>query len=200
MVMKTEIEAKFLDINPVYLRQKLKSLNAKLVNAEREMKRINFDFDDGRLHKKNGWIRLRDEGNKVMLAYKQLNDRTLTGTKEVNVEVKDFDAARDFLESIGLKVKSYQETKRESWLLNDVEVEVDTWPWIPQYVELEGKSEQAVRSIANKLGLDWSKALYGSVEIAYQSYFDFTEDEIDSWPEIVFSPTPDWLESKRIRK
>ncbi len=198
--MKTEIEAKFLDINPVYLRQKLKSLNAKLVNAEREMKRINFDFDDGRLHKKNGWIRLRDEGNKVMLAYKQLNDRTLTGTKEVNVEVKDFDAARDFLESIGLKVKSYQETKRESWLLNDVEVEVDTWPWIPQYVELEGKSEQAVRSIANKLGLDWSKALYGSVEIAYQSYFDFTEDEIDSWPEIVFSPTPDWLESKRIRK
>ncbi len=198
--MKTEIEAKFLDINPGYLRQKLKSLNAKLVNAEREMKRKNFDFDDGRLHKKNGWIRLRDEGNKVMLAYKQLNDRTLTGTKEVNVEVIDFDAACDFLESIGLKVKSYQETKRESWLLNDVEVEIDNWPWIPQYVELEGKSEQAVRSIANKLGLDWSKALYGSVEIAYQSYFDFTEDEIDSWPEIVFSPTPDWLESKRIRK
>jgi adenylate cyclase class 2 len=198
--MKTEIEAKFLDINPGYLRQKLKSLNAKLVNAEREMKRKNFDFDDGRLHKKNGWIRLRDEGNKVMLAYKQLNDRTLTGTKEVNVEVIDFDAACDFLESIGLKVKSYQETKRESWLLNDVEVEIDNWPWIPQYVELEGKSEQAVRSIANKLGLDWSKALYGSVEIAYQSYFDFTEDEIDSWQEIVFSPTPDWLESKRIRK
>lgn len=197
--MKTEIEAKFLDIESDLLRQKLKLLKANHISTEREMKRKNFDFADGRLQQKNGWVRLRDEGNKVTLAYKQLNDRTINGTEEVNVEVSSFDNTCDFLESIGLKTKSYQVTKRESWSLDDVEIEIDTWPWIPQYVELEGKSAEAVRHVAERLGLDWSKALHGSVEIAYQSYYDFTEDEIDSWKEIVFGPIPDWLESKRIR-
>jgi len=163
------------------------------------MKRKNFDFEDGRLQKISGWVRVRDEGNKVTLSYKQLNDRSLHGTKESNVTVSDFNHACGFLESIGMKQKSYQVTKRESWYLDGVEVEIDTWPWIPQYVELEGKSEEDVKSVASKLGLNWQKALHGSVEVAYQAYFDVTEDEIDAWQEITFIPTPDWLESKRIK-
>ena len=197
--MKTEIEAKFLDIDADSLRKKLKSLKAKLISPEREMKRKNFDFDDGRLQLINGWVRVRDEGNKITLAYKQLYDRTINGTKEVSVEVLSFDDTCNFLESIGLKVKSYHVTRRESWLLNGVEVEIDTWPWIPQFVELEGKSEKVVRQVSNQLGLSWSKALHGSVETAYQSYYKLTEEEIDGWEEIVFGPVPDWLELKRIR-
>jgi adenylate cyclase class 2 len=198
--MHTEIEAKFLDIDADLLREKLKSLKARLVNDERTMKRKIFDFEDGRLQKISAWVRVRDEGNKVTLSYKQLIDRSLQGTKEVNVTVTDFEDTCNFLESIGMKQKSYQVTKRESWLLDDVEIEIDTWPWIPQYVELEGKSEEKVKSIASKLRLDWQKALHGSVEVAYQAYFDVTEDEIDAWEEITFTPTPDWLESKRIKQ
>lgn len=197
--MHTEIEAKFLDIDADLLREKLKSLKAILVNNERTMKRKNFDFEDGRLHKISGWVRVRDEGNKVTLSYKQLNDRSLHGTKEVNVTVENFEDTCNFLESIGMKQKSYQVTKRESWLLDDVEIEIDTWPWIPQYVEIEGKSEEEVKSAASRLNLDWQKALHGSVEVAYQAYFDVTEDEIDAWEEITFIQTPDWLESKRIK-
>ena len=198
--MHTEIEAKFLDIDADLLREKPKSLKARLVNDERTMKRKIFDFEDGRLQKISAWVRVRDEGNKVTLSYKQLIDRSLQGTKEVNVTVTDFEDTCNFLESIGMKQKSYQVTKRESWLLDDVEIEIDTWPWIPQYVELEGKSEEKVKSIASKLRLDWQKALHGSVEVAYQAYFDVTEDEIDAWEEITFTPTPDWLESKRIKQ
>ena len=179
--MHTEIEAKFLDVDADLLREKLKFLKATLVNDERTMKRKNFDFEDDRLRKINGWVRVRDEGNKVTLSYKQLNDRTLHGTKEVNVTVEDFEDTCNFLESIGMKQKSYQVTKRESWLLDDVEIEIDTWPWIPQYVEIEGKSEEEVKSAASKLNLDWQKALHGSVEVAYQAYFDVTEEEIDAW-------------------
>ncbi|MEI6627183.1 MAG: hypothetical protein WCL61_01180 [bacterium] len=32
---------------------------------------------------------------------------------------------------------------------------------------------------------------------AYQKYYDLTEQEIDSWKEITFTPVPDWLEIKR---
>jgi adenylate cyclase class 2 len=197
--MHTEIEAKFLDINPNQLRDKLKLLKAQLVNPERTMRRKNFDFKDSRLQSRSGWVRVRDEGNKATLSYKQLNDRSLHGTKEVNVVVSDFEDTCNFLKNIGMIQKSYQVTKRESWILDGVEIEIDTWPWIPQYVELEGESESEVRSVATKLGLSWAKALHGSVEIAYQSYFDVTEEEIDGWEEITFIPTPERLEKKRIR-
>jgi len=70
---------------------------------------------------------------------------------------------------------------------------IDTWPWIPTFVEIEAHSEEKLKAAAEKLGLRWGDALYGSVEPAYQKYYDVTEKEIDSWPEIVFSPVPDWL-------
>ncbi|HUD05378.1 MAG TPA: CYTH domain-containing protein [Candidatus Saccharimonadales bacterium] len=198
--MKTEIEAKFLNVDPGKFRAKMKSLNAGLVNPERLMKRKNFDFEDSRLQRVNGWVRVRDEGDKITLSYKQLNDRTIQGTKEASVTVGSFDDTCGFLESIGMEVKSYHVTKRESWTLDGVEVEIDTWPWIPTYVELEGRSEKSIKETAAKLGLDWNQALHGSVEIAYQSYFDLTEEEIDSWDEITFIQTPDWLEEKRIKR
>lgn len=195
--MQTEIEAKFLDIDPEVIRAKLRDLGATLVQSERLMRRKNYDFEDLRLQKINGWVRVRDEGNKVTLAYKQLNDRTLHGTKEVNVTVSDFDSTCDFLESIGLVSKTYQETKRESWILDGAEVEIDTWPWIPTYIEIEAETEDVVRSVASKLGLEWSKALHGSVEIAYQAVYDVSEADVDGWPLITFVAVPESLESRR---
>ncbi|HSH31558.1 MAG TPA: hypothetical protein VK963_02715, partial [Candidatus Saccharimonadales bacterium] len=102
-----------------------------------------------------------------------------------------------FLTAIGLDSYSYQETKRESWVLGGVEVELDQWPWIPPFIELEGKDEAALKAAAQALGLDWSQALHGSVETAYQAYYNLTEDEIDGWEAITFSPIPDWLEQTR---
>lgn len=194
--MQTEIEAKFLDINPFELRDKLRNIGATQEHAERLMKRKTFDDHDGRLRKVGGWVRLRDEGDKITLSYKQLNDRTLHGTKEVTVVVNDFNTANLLLEAVGFKQKSYQETKREKWLLGDVEITLDTWPWIPMFVEIEAPDEQALKDVADKLGFDWSLALHGSVETAYQKYYDVTEEEIDGWSVITFSPVPDWLEIK----
>jgi len=39
--------------------------------------------------------------------------------------------------------------------------------------------------------------LHGSVEIAYQNYYNVSEGEIDGWENITFIPTPDWLESQK---
>jgi hypothetical protein len=36
-----------------------------------------------------------------------------------------------------------------------VHVDIDTWPKIPTYVELEGCSEDDLKAVAKQLGLHW---------------------------------------------
>jgi len=186
-----------LNVDHGQIRVKLRELGAVCEIPMRLMRRNNFDYPDDRLDKVNGWIRIRDEGNKVTLGYKQLDHRGLHGTKEVSVAVGDFDKAQKLLLAIGLKQKSYQETKRESWRLGNVEIELDEWPWIMPFVELESQNEEELKDIAQKLGLDWLKVVHGSVEIVYQTEYDVTEAEVDGWPEIKFGSVPSWLEKLR---
>ncbi|MFA6354424.1 MAG: class IV adenylate cyclase [Candidatus Paceibacterota bacterium] len=195
--METEIEAKFPDIDCDALRQKLKDIGATMVHPEILMRRKNFDYPDWRLEKIGGWIRVRNEGDKTTMSYKELSDRTLHGTKEISLIVEDFEKACEFLASIGLQIKSYQETKREKWIHDGVEITIDTWPWVPPFVELEGPTEENVKGAAKVLCLDWKNALYGSVEVIYQTHYDFTDSEIDHWESITFSSPPEWLLAKK---
>ena len=195
--MDIEIEAKFLDVDAEKLCDLLKKNGAVLVHPECLMKRKNFDYPDGRLEKIGGWVRVRDEGDKITFSYKQLVERTIKGMKEISLVVEDFDKISNLLLAIGLGSKSYQETKRERWDFDGVEVTIDTWPWIPTFVELEGPSEEKLEEVAAKLGLDWNRAAHGSVEIAYQKYYNVPEEEIDGWESITFIPVPDWLEVRR---
>lgn len=196
--METEIEAKFTNINVAEMRSRLKEGGAQLVTPERLMTRINFDWQDNELlDGENAWVRVRDEGDKVTMTYKRVLDRTLHGTKEANVTIDSFESGRQFLKALGMEERVFQETKRESWLLDACEVTIDTWPWVPSFLEIEGPSEMHVRAVATKLGCDWSAAMFGSVETVYQEHYDVTEAEIDHWESITFIPVPEWLEIKR---
>jgi len=199
--MKPEIEVKFLNADHDALRTKLTEIGAVCAQPMRLMKRTTYDFPDDRLrHEKNGWARVRDEGDKITMSYKQLNDRSLDGTHEVNLTVDSFEMANDFLQQIGLVPKAYQETKRESWRLDDFEIELDEWPWIKTYIEIEGSDEQSLRDLAAKLGLDWAGACHGSVEIVYQAEYDVTDDEIDDISRITFEyPVPELLVARKLQ-
>lgn len=196
--MQTEIEAKFLNTDHDAIREKLRELGAVLEQPMRTMRRKNFDYPDGRLQQKvSGWIRVRDEGDKVTLAYKQLDSRDLDGTKEVSVTVDSFDETCLLLTSIGLEEKSYQETQRESWSLDMVQIELDIWPWIRPYIEIEAPTEALLHSAITRLELDPAHMVHGSVEIAYAAEYDVTDAEVDSWKSILFSEVPDQLAAKR---
>jgi len=196
--MQTEIEAKFLDIDVDGLRKKLKDNGATLVHPERLMHRKNFDYTDRRLDKIGGWIRVRDEGDRVTLSYKQSIDKSITGTSEVEVVVDSFEKTVDLLLAIGLDLKSSQETKRERWLMDGVEVTLDTWPWIPSFAELEGETEEKVKAAALKLDLDISLAMHGGVAPVFCKYYNVSILEVNEMKQIVFSPVPEWLREKKI--
>jgi adenylate cyclase class 2 len=197
--MKPEIEAKFLDIDHDAVRERLTALGAVCRQPMRLMKRRTYDFPDGRLRiERNGWARVRDEGDKITMSYKQLNDRGLDGTHEVSVVVNDFAAADDFLQQLGLEGRAYQETKRESWELPGFEIELDIWPWAKPYVEIEGPDEASLQDLAAKLGLDWEAVCHGSVEIVYQGEYDVTDEDFNTIQVVTFEePIPDLLEKNR---
>ncbi|MBR2708726.1 class IV adenylate cyclase [Candidatus Saccharibacteria bacterium] len=192
--MKNEIEAQFLDIKKDEVRSKLKEIGAKLVKPEILMRRTIFDTG---LH---SFARVRDEGGKIVMTYKNVSDdHSILGTKEVNVEVGDYNDAILFLEGCGLRIKARQETLREIWVYGDVEICIDTWPWIPTFIEIEGPSEELVWETARKLGLKKSQAKFGSVDTTYQHYYGVDPEVINyDTPEILFNMDPPvWTKKKK---
>ena len=169
--MNTEIEAKFLNISKDAIREQLKALGAKLVFAEKKFQRITFDNPE--LKTKNAWIRLRDEGGKVTLALKMVSDaNSITGMKESSFEVKGWGEIVTFVESLGYKRKGQEENYREEWKLGDVVFDIDTWPLVNPWIEIEAPSEGLVREYAEKLGFDYSKAVFGSADIVYRDFYN----------------------------
>lgn len=168
--MQTEIEVKFLDVDFEEVRAKLKELGAHLEQPMRLMRRSLIEEPHhAAVH---GFIRIRDEGDKITMTYKQRDDvSALHGTREIEVEVSDFDATVKLFEAAGWPPVTYQESRRETWKLGDAEVVLDEWPWIPPYIEVEGPSEQNVRETSEKLGFVWSDAVIGSIDYIYNRDF-----------------------------
>lgn len=198
--MDTEWEAKFLNVNKNVLRKKLQASGAKLVKPERLYKRVVFFLPKG--HEiESGWLRVRDEGDKITMSLKVVTNGKVDMQKEVQVVVDNYDKARQLLTEIGCVEKAYQETKREIWLLDDVEITVDEWPYLEPYVEIEGASEEAIKKVSGTLGFDYSQAVFGSADQVISKKYGVPEDAVNNEiPRIVFGePNPylAWLEKNK---
>jgi adenylate cyclase, class 2 len=136
-------------------------------HARTLMRRIVFKNDD--IEARGGWLRLRDQGGRTFLTYKQItsNEATIDSTLEAEVEVGDFEAAKTLLEAMGFKALRYQENYREEWHLGGVAFDLDTWPDLPPFLEIEGPDEEAVRQATLNIGLDFADATFGSVDEEY---------------------------------
>ncbi|HMH70333.1 MAG TPA: CYTH domain-containing protein [Candidatus Saccharimonadales bacterium] len=167
--MQTEIEVKFPDVDFAAVRLKLEALGAVCEQPMRLMRRAIIETPE--LEAKNAYVRIRDEGNKVTLTYKQFDEQSLTGAKEIELVVSDFEKTIALFEQVELVQKSFQESRRETWQLGTVEIVLDEWPWLNPYIEVEGPSEQGVRDVAAQLGFDWSDAVFGKVTELYQRQY-----------------------------
>jgi adenylate cyclase class 2 len=61
-------------------------------------------------------------------------------------------ATKALLGMLGFAPKAYQENRRSSWKVDGVRLEVDSWPLIPPYLEIEGDSVAQVHETAERLG------------------------------------------------
>ena len=193
--MKIEYEATFPNINKDEIRQRLKTADAELVRPEFLQKRSTFNLPKG--HEiKNGWLRVRDEQDKITMTLKVVKAGKIEEQKEITLKVDDYAQAEYFLQSIGCEKKSYQETKREIWMLEGVEICIDEWPFLEPYVEIEGNSQEAVKNISTKLGFDYFRALFCSVDVLYRMKYGMPEEEVDRIPLITFESKNPFLKGK----
>lgn len=168
--MKTEFEAKFLNVDHDVLRARLQDQQAVCQQPSRLMRRSMFDYADKAIGNSHARLRVRDEGDKVTVTYKTAQAGT-PYDGEIETTVGSFEAMVALLEAIGLHAYSYQESKRETWHFQNCEVVLDEWPWLATYIEIEGPSEAKIKQCAAALGFDWQVAEFGDVDKVYMQQY-----------------------------
>ena len=176
-----EFEAKFLDIDIESLYKKLKVLGGVKKQENTIFRRSVYNLCDI----KRGYVRVRDEGNKVTMTAKIYKDPKFPD--EYEVEIKDnFEKGRDFLENLNLKEKAYHETMRETWRVpfgkkkELCEIAIDRIPGLPLYIEVECKTEKDLKKSIKLLEMDKSKIGYGAYGKVFDIYYGISQIIMDN--------------------
>jgi adenylate cyclase, class 2 len=82
--MQIEYEATFTNIQKDEIREKLKKAGANLVRPEYLQKRVVFNLPDG-LNLKGGWLRVRDEGNRITMSLKAVDGKGIESQRDLNI-------------------------------------------------------------------------------------------------------------------
>ena len=171
--MKSEYEVRFLNINKDEMIHKLEENNATFVGNWLQ-KRYVYDFNP---KLDNKWIRLRTNGSESTLTIKEIVDDKIDGTKELEIVVSDFETTNKILMELGYNARSIQENKRIRYMLDNVEIDIDTWPLINTFVEFEGEDEISIKKVISKLEMKYEDSTTMDVHSIYLS-LGYTDDDM----------------------
>ncbi|RKS09290.1 adenylate cyclase class 2 [Nocardiopsis sp. Huas11] len=143
-----EYEAKVLDIDADQVAGRILGKGGTDL-GEALQRRYVYDIEPGDASR---WLRLRDTGDRVTLTVKEIDSDAIGGTRETETEVGDFETANALLGKLGYAPKAYQENRRHSFTLDGARLEIDAWPRIPAYLEIEADSRADVVRVAALLG------------------------------------------------
>lgn len=174
--MNIEREVRILEINKEKLEHRLIEIGA-YKEGEYFQKRYTYDFKP---KKENKWIRLRTNGKKNTLTIKEVISNTIDGTTELEIEVDDFDKTDKMLEELGYYHRNYQENKRVFYKYGDIEISIDSWPLIPDYVEIEGKNNEDIYKFVEKLNLKDKEITTLDVEKIYREKYKINILDIEN--------------------
>jgi len=186
--LKTEIEVKYF-VGKEEIKKTLQRIDGKLNQVRTVMRRKIFDVDPAFIPLGvQKWLRLRDEGKgKTTLTLKQLTDqKSITGVKEIEIVISDFESCAALLESVGLKPRAYQENARETWELGQCIVCIDEWPGLPDFIEIEGPNKESVYWCAKEMGLEGKEELFGSIDNLYEKVLGVPSSTLIKIPKLTF--------------
>jgi len=161
-----EIEAKILEINRKKVEDTLTKMGAEKV-FDGKMETFFYDFKDGSIVKAKNVLRLRKEKDEVILTYKKVAEtQEAKIAEEYSVVVSDPVVMQKILESLGLVLIENMQKWRISYELEGTHFDIDRYlgkyGYVPEFLEIEAESTDAIHENAKKLGfkaedcLPWS--------------------------------------------
>jgi adenylate cyclase class 2 len=184
--MQKEIETRFLDINKDELAKKLVLLGA-LDEGEEKLEEIIFHAADLSWVGKRKFVRLRKTKGKIKLTYKENVEQAVDSAQEIELEVSDLNKCSEFFEKIGLQPMRRLEKYRHTFKLDGVTIDIDTWPKIPAYVEIEGPSVESLKTMCGKLDMDWEKRFDGDAREVFRRYgYDIDNITVITFNELTY--------------
>lgn len=126
----------------------------------------------------NKWVRVRETNGRTTITIKHiLNPELQKDSKEeiqrvmeTEMEVPSIEEVNSILEQLGFSFRNYQEKNRATYSVDGVEVDIDSWPMIPSYVEIENDSNELIQSTIEKLGLQEHEIVSCNTADVYKKY------------------------------
>lgn len=185
--MEKEIEIRLLNINREEFIKEIEKIGAKKVDSFLQ-RRFVYDLTP---IQENKWIRLRTNGESSTLTIKEVVDKdAIDGTNELEIKVDDFDKTNSILEELNYFHRNYQENYREIYVIDDVEISIDSWPLIPTYVEFEAKKKEDIYELLNKI--KYNKDDLTTLDVT-SIYNEIYEIDVMSIKDLIFNEKRDYI-------
>ena len=179
------------DLKKIYENYKISKLTDILELPKKELLNVlnSQDFQDivkSMYINPNKWIRLRQSNNQVELTTKHVFDKAkgkLQSVLETEIIVSSLNETNLLLESLGLARRNYQEKIRKSYTFKDAEIEIDIWPLLEPYLEIECENEKTIEEIISLLHLQKYEIVSCNTSALYKN----KGIDIQNMPELKFN-------------
>lgn len=170
--MAKETETKVLDVDGDAIKQKMQDLGAEKILEVRYI--VDWYRLKGIKEGEDPWylrIRKRSDGvSEVTWKGKSQKLGVSRTHTEIHFETSDPHKLADLFEQIGLEAYAHQERDRVSWKYKDWRFDLDFFPNMPPYLEIEGDSETHIAEALRLLGLEHHKTSADGERVVAQSY------------------------------
>jgi adenylate cyclase class 2 len=158
--MTYETETKILNVDCKEIGEKFLKLGAKQIASNRLFVEW-FKPKGATIGDKLSWfLRIREySSGKCEVTWKGKSDVLGDSRqhKEINFIVSDLEQVKDLFKELGLEKYAYQEKDRTTWIFKDWQFDLDQYPNMPAYLEIEGKDEAHIQEAISLLGLEENK-------------------------------------------
>jgi hypothetical protein len=117
------------------------------------------------------WIRLRQDGEIVEITIKYIYSNkanyNIDEVKEIEIKTDNFEMANKLIEEMGYYRKKLAEKKRDSYSYQGMDIEIDEWPLLEPYIEIEGSNIDKIYELANLLGYSKEQTIVMNTEDVY---------------------------------
>ena len=149
-----------------YIEEKIDNIDVSKLEDRKMLKIIE---DTGNRFFK--WIRLRQDGEIVEITIKYIYSNkanyNIDEVKEIEIKTDNFEMANKLIEEMGYYRKKLAEKQRDSYSYQGMDIEIDEWPLLEPYIEIEGNNIDKIYELANLLGYSKEQTRVMNTEDVY---------------------------------